>query len=75
MSMLEKLLPRNEGTLDRALRVAAGLGLIALALVGPKTPWGWVGVVPLLTGALGSCPVYTLLGLRTCPASPKSSQG
>ena len=56
----------NEGTIDRALRVIVGLALIAIVFVGPKTPWGWVGLVPLLTGLAGTCPLYTLLGIRTC---------
>ncbi len=57
----------NEGTIDRALRVIVGLVLISLVFVGPQTPWGWVGVVPLATGLIGWCPAYTLLGLNTCP--------
>ncbi|HFB66743.1 MAG TPA: DUF2892 domain-containing protein [Aeromonadales bacterium] len=57
----------NEGSIDRALRVIAGLVLIALVFVGPQTPWGWVGVVPLLTGLIGWCPLYAILGLNTCP--------
>jgi hypothetical protein len=57
----------NEGTLDRALRVIAGIVLISLVFVGPQTPFGWIGVVPLFTGLVGWCPVYTLLGLNTCP--------
>lgn len=61
-----KLLATNEGTLDRALRVALGLGILSLAFVGPQSPWAWLGLVPLLTGLLGSCPLYTLLGVRTC---------
>lgn len=56
----------NVGGLDRILRVILGLGLIALVFVGPQTPWGWVGAVPLLTGLFGTCPLYTLLGIRTC---------
>lgn len=60
-------MPINEGKLDRALRVIVGLVLIALVFIGPKTPWGWVGVVPLLTGLIGFCPLYTVLGLNTCP--------
>lgn len=64
---MSKLLPVNEHPAERAVRVLLGLGLIALALAGPKTPWGWIGVVPLLTGLLGSCPLYTLLGFSTCP--------
>lgn len=59
---------RNEGTIDRALRIIVGLGLIALTQVGPQTPWGWIGVVPLLTGLVGFCPAYTLLGIKTCRA-------
>lgn len=62
-----QLLPKNEHVVDRALRVVLGIGLITIAFVGPKTPWGWIGVVPLLTGLIGSCPLYTLFGLRTCP--------
>lgn len=65
--MFDKLMPRNEGTIDRVLRVAVGIGVVSLVFIGPKTPWGWVGMVPILTGLIGSCPLYTLLGLRTCP--------
>jgi hypothetical protein len=57
----------NVGGLDRALRIIVGLALIAIVFVGPQTPWGWVGVVPLLTGLMGSCPLYSLIGLNTCP--------
>jgi hypothetical protein len=56
----------NEGGFDRVLRVLVGLVLIALVFVGPQTPWGWVGVVPLLTGLVGFCPAYRLLGINTC---------
>ncbi len=56
----------NEGTLDRALRAIVGSALIAIVFVGPKTPWGWLGLVPLATAALGWCPAYTLLGINTC---------
>ncbi|MFN7164344.1 MAG: DUF2892 domain-containing protein [Hyphomonas sp.] len=57
----------NEGNLDRGVRVIVGLVLISLVFVGPQTPWGWIGVVPLATGLIGWCPVYSLLGLNTCP--------
>lgn len=57
---------RNEGALDRGLRVLLGLLLISLVFVGPKTAWGWAGLVPLLTGLVGFCPVYRLLGVDTC---------
>ena len=57
---------RNEGTLDRALRVIAGAALLSLVFVGPQTNWGWIGVVPLVTGIIGNCPVYSLFGISTC---------
>ena len=60
---------RNEGTIDRALRVVAGLVLIGLALSGTFSPWGWVGVVPLITGLVGVCPVYSIFGIKTCRVS------
>jgi hypothetical protein len=56
----------NEGTLDRALRVALGIGLLSLVFVGPATYWGLVGLVPLTTGLVGFCPLYRLVGLTTC---------
>ncbi len=58
---------RNEGNLDRALRIILGLALLSLIFVGPKTLWGLVGLVPLLTGLLGHCPLYKIVGLNTCP--------
>ena len=57
----------NEGMPDRLIRVIVGIVVIALVFVGPKTPWGWLGLVPLITGLVGWCPAYTLLGIRTCP--------
>ena len=57
---------RNEGKVDRTLRVILGAGLLALVFVGPQTPWGWIGAVPLITGLLGNCPVYSLFGINTC---------
>ena len=58
---------RNEGTIDRVLRVILGLVLLSLVFIGPQTPWGWVGLVPLVTGLVGFCPLYRILGLSTCP--------
>jgi len=58
---------KNVGTLDRAVRIVIGLALIALVFVGPKTPWGWIGLVPLATGIIRWCPAYLPFGLRTCP--------
>jgi Protein of unknown function (DUF2892) len=61
----------NVGTIDRILRVVVGLGLISLYFVGPQTPWGLIGIVPVLTALIGFCPAYTLFGIKTCPISPK----
>jgi hypothetical protein len=58
----------NEGTVDRALRIVAGLVLIGLAATGKVGVWGYFGIVPLLTGAVGFCPLYNVLGLNTCAA-------
>ncbi len=60
----------NEGSVDRVLRVVIGLAVLSLAFVGPKTPWGYVGLLPLLTGLVGYCPAYSLLGIRTCKVDP-----
>ncbi len=62
----------NEGTVDRVVRVIVGLGVLSLVFVGPQTPWGWIGVVPLLTGLTGYCPLYQVLGRTTCPLSKKA---
>jgi hypothetical protein len=59
----------NEGTLDRAIRIVAGVAILSLTVVGPHTLWGLVGAIPLLTGLFGFCPLYRLLGIRTCPSS------
>ena len=61
-----KLLAKNEGTIDRVLRVVLGVSLLSLTVVGPQTMWGLLGLVPLLTGLVGTCPLYTLLGVGTC---------
>jgi hypothetical protein len=61
----------NEGSLDRGLRVVVGIALIGLTLAGTIGAWGWIGVLPLLTGVVGVCPAYRLLGVSTCaPAKP-----
>jgi hypothetical protein len=56
----------NEGTVDRAIRIVVGLALISLVFVGPQTPWGWIGLLPLVTGVVGWCPAYSVLGVSTC---------
>lgn len=58
---------KNVHPLERIARVALGLGLLSLVVIGPKTPWGYVGIVPLLTGLVGSCPLYSVFGFSTCP--------
>jgi hypothetical protein len=56
----------NVGSADRLLRIALGLVLIALVFVGPKSAWGWIGIIPLATGLLRTCPAYSILGVNTC---------
>ena len=55
----------NVGGIDRALRIVLGAALIALVFVGPQTPWGWIGLIPLVTGLVGFCPLYPLVGFST----------
>lgn len=64
---------KNEGVLDRSLRVILGLAILSLTVVGPKTLWGLVGLLPIATGAIGFCPMYTLFGISTCPKVPKQA--
>lgn len=61
----------NVGGVDRMLRIAAGLVILALGVVGPLGWWGLVGLVPLATGVMRVCPAYSLLGIRTCAAEGK----
>ena len=56
----------NEGMLDRGLRIIVGLALIGMAATETVGPWGYIGVVPLLTGLIGNCPLYTMLGIKPC---------
>lgn len=57
---------RNEGSLDRMLRVIVGLAVLSLLFWGPKSMWALIGIVPLATGLVGFCPLYRLLGMNTC---------
>lgn len=57
----------NAGKVDRALRIIVGIALLSLTMIGPQSLWGLVGLIPLVTGLAGFCPVYKLLGLNTCP--------
>ncbi|BDC47994.1 hypothetical protein F183_A03100 [Bryobacterales bacterium F-183] len=58
---------KNEGGVDRAARVLLGIAALAMTQVGPQTPWGYLGIVPLLTGLAGNCPLYSVFGWNTCP--------
>ena len=64
----------NEGTVDRTIRVVVGLIVLSLTVVGPHSLLGLVGLVPLATGIVGYCPLYSVLGIRTCSAA-KSEAG
>jgi hypothetical protein len=69
--MLAKVFPKNEHKVERAPRVLIGLGLLSLVFIGPKTPRGLIGILPLVTGLTGSCLAYTVLGISTssCPGA------
>jgi len=62
---------KNEGLLDRVLRVILGTVLLSLTVLGPMTAWGYIGIVPILTGLFGFCPIYKILGLSTCSFNRK----
>ena len=64
---------RNVGDIDKGMRIVAGLVLLALGWFGPLGWWGLIGLVPLATGLIGNCPVYSLLGLNTCPLDKRSA--
>lgn len=59
---------KNIGTIDRSLRIIIGIALISLVFVGPKTPWGWIGLIPLVTALISWCPLYRIVGVNTCQA-------
>ncbi len=65
-TITEKIFPLNEHPIERVLRVAIGVGLVSLVFIGPKTWWGLLGIVPILTGSSGTCPLYTIFGWSTC---------
>lgn len=56
----------NVGTWDRALRIIVGLALLSLVFIGPKTLWGLIGIVPIITGLTRRCPAYSPFGISTC---------
>ena len=57
---------KNIGGVERIIRIAAGIAILSLAFVGPKSPWAYFGIVPLATGLIGWCPPYALFGFSTC---------
>jgi len=61
----------NEGNVDRAVRVIAGIVILSLAFIGPKSAWGYVGLLPIATGLIGFCPAYALFGINTCATAKK----
>lgn len=69
---MSKLFPKNEHVVERVLRVIVGLAL--LAFVAPLTAWGYLGLIPIATGLMGSCPLYTLFGVSTCSSGKPSLQ-
>jgi hypothetical protein len=62
---MSRLLAKNEHSVERAMRVVLGLGLLTLTFMGPHTALGYLGLIPLATGLVGSCPLYSLLGFST----------
>ena len=64
---MEKKMKFNVGGMDRILRIVVGLAFIGLAATGTVGAWGWIGVVPLLTGSIKFCPLYSIIGINSCP--------
>ncbi len=60
---------KNIGNIERVIRIAAGLIILSLTIIGPQSPWGLLGIVPLATGVIGWCPPYAMLGISTCKKS------
>lgn len=67
---MTSFLAKNVGSPDRIFRVLLGVGLLALAFVGPKTPWGYIGIIPILTAVFSFCPAYAVFGFSTCRTKP-----
>ena len=65
---------KNESTIDRVIRLIIGVALLSLVFIGPKTAWGWLGIIPLATAAVGFCPLYRLLGIDTCQMRKRAAQ-
>lgn len=65
---------RNLGSIDRMFRIGAGMAIIGLSIAGKIGPWGYLGIVPLLTGSVGTCPIYAVFGFRTCANAGSQDQ-
>ncbi len=63
---MEAVMKKNIGSIERIIRVVVGAAIVSLAFVGPQTPWAYLGIIPILTGIVGWCPPYSLLGISTC---------
>lgn len=61
---------KNVGNIDRVLRIVIGLAIISLVFWGPRTAWGWLGIIPFASALIGWCPLYAIFGIRTCPVKP-----
>jgi len=57
---------KNVGSVERVIRIIAGIAILSLAFIGPKSPWAYLGIILLATGLIGWCPPYALLGISTC---------
>lgn len=67
------MLTYNVGLLDRTIRIVAGLLVLGLVFTGPRTPWGWLGLIPLLTGLFGTCPLYSILHVSSLKGAGRAS--
>lgn len=71
--MLDSLVPLNESMADRVIRVVGGLFIVSLAFWGPQTPFAYLGLIFVVTGLMGRCPIYRVLGMSTCPLPESKS--
>lgn len=62
------MIKKNEGKVDRIIRILTGAAILSLAFTGPQSPWAYLGIVPLATGLIGWCPLYAILGISSCKA-------
>ena len=66
---------QNIHNIERIIRIVAGIGIVSLVFIGPQSPWGWLGLVPLVTGTIGWCPPYALFGFSTCKKADSHRRG